>query len=677
MSEFILEKYKHICPLNCPSSCTMYSHIENNHLIHISGDPENPYTMGKLCAKGYSFSERNYHRDRLKYPYYQKIKGSGKFKQITWENAFDLIISEMTKIQNHFGSFLPLALCKGSGNIGVHHFVSDEFFSSIGKTTRIVGSRLPSVGMDALHSDFGDFQMSDPSTIKHSSMVIIWGANPASTNIHLIPIIIEAKVKGAKIVVIDPLYTPTVELADLYIQISPGTDGALANVLIKDLIEGNALNNEYLQKHTFGFEKFVEITKQIDKQQYLQKCGVTEEKKELLLKWLRAAIGVSHVIGSGLQKHSNGRQSVRAVGALAVIHGDIGKNGGGIFLKDNNSTLFNNQYFTQKEGNNRIVSMGASILRKPSNDIEMLWISCANPLIQEPKSRLITQFLKDIPFIVTVDQFMTPTAKMSNLVLPTTTHFEEMDIVESYWYKEVSLNEKAISPFYESRSEWNIMKELALRLENVFPQLCTFPIHSSEEEYLNAQFNDKVFNRYHIKSISDLKERSMNEDIPSIAWEDMQFTTETGNYQFYSPNIDPIVLASMPLFSEGKAPTSDYPFWLITPHHPYAINSQFHFLKLTDMDDPYVGINPEVARKLGIINGELVKVFNDQGNIEIKAIYDSKIPNDILMIYQRWYPDSQLNSNFLVPFSKTNISENGSITEGLSLYDTFVHVSKL
>jgi anaerobic selenocysteine-containing dehydrogenase len=655
----------------------MYSHIENSHLIHISGDPENPYTMGKLCAKGYSFSERNYHRDRLKYPYYQKIKGSGKFKQITWENAFDLIISEMTKIQNHFGSFLPLALYKGSGNIGVHHFVSDEFFSSLGRTTRIVGSRLLSVGMDAFHSDFGDFQMSDPSTIKHSSMVIIWGANPASTNIHLMPIIIEAKVKGAKIVVIDPLYTPTVELADLFIQISPGTDGALANVLIKDLIEENALNSEYLQKYTFGFEKFAEMIKQIDKQQYLQKCGVTEGKKELLLKWLKGAKGVSHVIGSGLQKHSNGRQSIRAVGALAFIHGDIGKNGGGIFLKDNNSTLFNNQYCTQKERKNRIVNMGASLLRKPSNDIEMLWISCANPLIQEPKSRLIAQFLKDIPFIVTVDQFMTPTAKMANLVLPTTTHFEEMDMVESYWYKEVSLNEKAISPYYESRSEWNIMKELALRLNKVFPQLCTFPIHSSEEEYLNAQINNKVFYRYHVKSISDLKERSIKVNNPRVAWDDMQFTTETGKYQFYLPNLDPNDFAAMPLFSERKAPAIDFPFWLITPHHPYTINSQFHFLKLTDMDDPFVGINQEVAKKLGIINGELVKVFNEQDDLEIKAIYDPKIPNDILMIYQRWYPDSQLNANVLVPFSKTNTGENGSRKNSLSLYDTFVNVSKL
>lgn len=129
----------------------------------------------------------------------------------------------MLKIHERFGNFLPFALFKGSGNIGIHHYVSDDFFSSIGETTRIVGSSSFSAGFQAIQSDFGAVRMSDPSTIEEAPIIMIWGANPVATNIHLIPFIIYAKMKGEKVVV-DPIYT---QLADLYIQLHPGTDGTL------------------------------------------------------------------------------------------------------------------------------------------------------------------------------------------------------------------------------------------------------------------------------------------------------------------------------------------------------------------------------------------------------------------------------------------------------------------
>ena len=212
---------------------------------------------GKLCAKGFSYAEKNNHSERLKYPYYQKVKGSGKFIQITWEKAFQLIISEMLNIYKRFGSFLPFALFKGSGNIGVHHFVADDFFSSIGETTRIFGSSSLFSGFQAIEYDTDAVNRSDPSAIKESSMIIIWGANPAATNIHLIPFIIDAKIKGAKIVVIDPLYTQTAELADLYIQLRPGTDGALACLLIKHLLEKNAYNKKLLEINSVEINDFI------------------------------------------------------------------------------------------------------------------------------------------------------------------------------------------------------------------------------------------------------------------------------------------------------------------------------------------------------------------------------------------------------------------------------------
>ena len=287
--------YRNVCPRNCPSSCTMISHIENDSLHHITGDINHPYTKGKLCAKGFSYAEKNNHRDRLKYPYYQKVKGSGKYIQITWEKAFQLMIRELLNIHHQFDSFLPLALFKGSGNIGVHHYVTDDFFSNLGETTRMFSSSSLFSGLNTTESDTIAVNGPDPSTIKEASMIIIWGANPAATNIHLIPYIIEAKVRGAKIVVIDPLYTQTAELADLYIQLRPGTDGAFAGLLIKHLMEENACDKSFIEMDSIEINELIHSMNKIDEEDYLMNCDVPKEALSLLLTWLTDAKTVANV----------------------------------------------------------------------------------------------------------------------------------------------------------------------------------------------------------------------------------------------------------------------------------------------------------------------------------------------------------------------------------------------
>ena len=671
MENYTTKKFQNVCPRNCPSSCTMVSYVENDRLRRIAGDFSHPYTRGKLCAKGFSYAEKNIHRERLKYPYYQKVKGSGKYIQITWEKAFQLIVSEMLNIYNRFESFLPVALFKGSGNIGVHHFVADEFFSSIGETTRIFGSSSSYSRSPSIEYDTGAMNRPDPSALKESSMIMIWGTNPAATNIHLIPYIIDAKIKGAKIVVIDPLYTQTAELADLYIQIRPGTDGALACLLIKHLLEKNAYDKKFLDINSVEINDYFESIKKIDEKEYLLNCDLSQEAFNLLSTWLTDSETVSYVIGSGMQKHSNFEQTFSSIETLAAVHGDIGKMGGGIYFRSNDTMIFNNQTSEKSFEKNRILKINemsgrvSSFLQPP---IKMLWVSCANPLTQEPNSSDMKRFLKEIPFVITVDQFITPTAQMSNLILPTTTHFEEMDIVVSWWHREIALNEKAIAPYYESRSEWRMMTELAERLNQHLPLRCSFPIYSSEEEYLNAQFNDQVFRRYSIKNISDLKERRMTGFIPKDSMSERPFTSETVKDQ----DITKTVIQNVdfkPMM--GKKPPKKYPFWFITPHHPYTFNSQFHFLNLSDENEAFVGIHPKVAHELGITNGEIVKVYNNQASMEIKAVFSNQVPIDILMVYQGWYPDSEININELVSTQQADILKN------ISFYDTFVNVQKL
>lgn len=664
--------FKNVCPRNCYSSCTMISEVENNQLIHISGDTSHPYTKGKLCAKGYAYGEKNHHPSRLKFPYYQEVKGSGKFKQITWKKAFELILCEIMSIHERYENFLPIGLYKYTGNLGVQHFVAEQFFSSIGETTRIVGSPCASAGFEAIQYDMGSAKMSDPSQLKEAKMIILWGSNPAVTNIHLIPFILEAKDKGAKIVVIDPLFTKTAELADMYIQLCPSTDGALSNVLLKRLYESDALDKTFLAQHSFGFDHFYEWIDQMDLQEYLQICGITESSLELLLTWIIEAGTVAHLIGIGLQRHSNGGQNIRAIQALAAAHGDIGTYACGIFFGRGDTMKFTNQ----QETSNRDIDMNKWITQGQPT-LEMMWISCRNPLTQDPNPRLIQEHLMKIPFVVTVEQFMTPTAAMSNLVLPTTTHFEELDIVTNFWHDKIAFNEKALPPYYESRSEWNIMNELAIRLKQFDEELCSFPIYSSEEEYLNKQFNQEIFEHHKIRKCSDLRKKSIPNMKETTAWRDKTFETKTGRYHFYSVEAKKNGFSAIPKFTSGKSPTVEHPFWLLTPHHPYTINSQSFSIDLTDDGEAFVGIHPKVAKMLNIYNGEVVQVYNSQDTLEIKVVYSAQVPEDILLIYQGWYQRSQIIVNRLIPVLETDMGENVSGAKGIAYYDSFVNISKM
>lgn len=568
------------------------------------------------------------------------------------------MIHELLNIHHQFNSFLPVALFKGSGNIGVHHYVTDDFFSNLGETTRMFSSSALFSGLNTVESDMIAVNGPDPSTIKDASMIIIWGANPAATNIHLVPYIIEAKVKGAKIVVIDPLYTQTAELAHLYIQLHPGTDGSFASLLIKHLIEKNACDKSFIEMNPIEINELIQTINEIDEEDYLMNCDVPKEALSLMLTWLKDAKVVSYVTGTGLQKHSNFNQTLRFIEVLATIRGDIGKIGGGIYSRDNDTMIFNNQTPEKLVGKNRVMNMNN---RNGAVDqpVKMLLVSCANPLTQEPDSRATKRFLMDIPFVVTVDQFMTPTAQMSNLILPTTTHFEEIDIIVNWWHREIALNEKALSPYYESRSEWWIMTELAKRLNEQLPLLCTFPIYSSEEEYLNAQFNHEVFQRYSIKNLSDLKERRMTGDLSDTRMNECY----TSKAKDFNPRM-------------GELPSKDYPFWFITPHHPYAFNSQFHFLNLSDEKEAYAIIHPKAAADIGISNGDIVKVYNDQACIEMKALCSKQVPKDIVMVYQGWYPDSDVSINDLISAKQEVSRESSSIFNNYAFFNTFVNVEK-
>lgn len=670
-----INHYKNVCPRNCYSACTMHAYVKNARLVQLTGDSSHPFSEGKLCAKGFASIKGIYHRNRLKYPYYQKIRGSGNFQKITWEKAYEILLEEMGRLYDRDNNFSSLAFHQSTGNTGILRYISEEFFRKIGATQIATGAR-SLVGVEAAlrDNDFLDITM-DPDEIFDASLIMIWGANPAATNVHLASRLLEAQARGTKVVVIDPVYTQTAKIADAYVQITPSTDGALANAMTKRLVEMNGVDMNALETNAMDYHPFISSIKNIDVEKHLHICDISKETLTYLMDEIISANAILHVVGVGLQKHRNGGQNVRTIQAFAAMRGDLWRLGGGIFFPQRllQQPLKMALLPSEKEGS-ATLSWGEFVDAESSattgKNIDFLWITSANPIVQNPN--IVRRRLEKINFIVTVDNYLTSTAMMSNLILPATAHFEQMDVVFSNWG--IALNEQAIAPFYESRSEWQIITEFAEKIKGRWPHVANIPDYTSETEFLNKFLQrSRLRDIYGIDTIAELKQNIIKRNLWNECIPDSDVKLK---YRFFSNIQGGEESNPMPLFVEGESPRKEYPFWLLSPHSPDAFNSQYWNLHIGGKFEPFVCMNKDVAKAFGLYDGEMIQLYNDEGAIQMKVRFDEGISGDTLLVFQGWTDQDIQNVNQLVSLKYTDVHGKCFRNNGIAYYDTFVNIRR-
>ncbi|MGG0717065.1 molybdopterin-dependent oxidoreductase [Robertmurraya massiliosenegalensis] len=674
---------RHVCPRNCYSSCAMLGYTINGKLTKITGDKKHGYTKGKLCPKGYNYLSHVYHPERLKYPMMQSKRGSGEWIRITWEKAIDIISEKIIELYDRYDSNLSVALNKYSGNFGILHNGVEGFFNSLGQTTRAVGSPCWSSGLDAAIYDFGNNKTSDPEQMVYADTIILWGSNPVWTSIHSVPYIYEAKKRGATIVTIDPVYTATAKKSDVYVQINPGTDGAVALAIAKYLYEKKELDELFIKDYTLGFDVFLNYIQSLKMEELLKECGLKLETIAAIADTLAEGKNAIVWVGFGLQRNINGGQNIRAIHALMAMTGNIGKQGSGVLYAQMGSLEFSNQitsYFNHgfTKGNCfRSIDMNdfASELQETENPpIKMLWISCRNLLTQNPDQKLLQKMLSYLELIVTVDQFLTPTAQLSDIVLPTTTNFEEWDIVPSYWHYWIGINEPAIKPYYESKSDLEIVCLLAKRLNELRPGFSTFPYDKSVEVFIEEEFTNEIYEKLGICHWQELLDGPRLLEVPKIAWENKQFETPSEKFEFCSERA----------LNNGKSPIAEYfvsnptdkknMFLLLTNHGQFDLNSQFKNLDLiqSGKKEPIVYIHPTSASKKGIRNDSRVSVYNDQGEIKLKCRLSHEVHPSILLV--------QANHslvNRLISFTPTDMGEVATGNQGMAFNSVYVNIKEI
>lgn len=678
--------FSNVCAADCYGACRIKTTCEQGRIIQITGDPSDPYTRGALCAKGYTLIERTYSASRILYPMKQSPKGSGQWHRITWDQAFTEIAERLIRIEEQEQSLLPVCLDKYLGSVGILNRTVEGFFRSIGPVTVMSGSPCEPAGAEALRLSYGARRKSVPEDMLNAKLILIWGCNPAWTAPHQMRYIYEARERGAELVVIDPILTATAARADYYVQIRPGTDGLLALGMAKVLVEEDMVNHAFLQSHTHGFEAFRRMLSTVDLGAVSTATGVPTADVVRLARLYAGRKPATIWLGIGAQHAPAGGQNYRAIDALAALTGNIGIPGGNVHYGTDEAWAYAREYEQLPPPASRTATGPRKIgtgrygeLSSLTPPVRFLWVAGRNPVSQNPDSSLITRTLRSLETVVVADQFMTATAAMADYVLPVASFFEYEDVVIAHWHYGAAVNQQAIEPPGECRSDLEIMRGLAATLNRLKPGFSTFPVERTAEAWLDAEMKPRLYPLLGITHFRELLQGYHRVNLPSVAWADRQFLTPSGKYEFLAGRALEHGLPPLPApISPDDAPEA-YPYLLLTVRSFAVLNSQFR-------DDPRLlevepggrlFLHPDTARAKGVADGDAVHVYNMLGELSLTASLTAAVQPDLLVVHVGDASPAGDQLNSLISLREADLGHLSSGFRGLSFGHIHVNFAKV
>ncbi|WP_202081556.1 molybdopterin-dependent oxidoreductase [Caldalkalibacillus salinus] len=667
------KKVKTGCPLNCWDACGFVVTTQNQKVVKVEGDPDHPMTKGKICGKGMMLGDRVNHTERILTPL---KKVDGVFQEVTWSQALDDIADKMQTIKEEVGTTAVLHSHDYSNN-GLLKNLDQRFFNCYGGITELVGSLCWGAGIEAQKVDFGSAYSHSPEDIVHSRSIVVWGRNITATNMHILPFVKKARKRGAQLIVIDPLKTGIAKMADTHITLRPGMDGAVALAIAKRLVDDGQADDAFLSQYTYGFDTFnKDVLATVQTDTILEQAGLTPDMFETLVQAYSEGKPTCTLMGLGLQRYSNGGQTIRSIDALVAVSGNIGIQGGGAnYAQLAVGESFNTTALTRpdKRKQHRTftrMTQAEDILAANDPPIKMLFVTRGNPVVQVPNTNLVKKAFEQIETKVVVDQFLTDTAQLADYVLPCTTVFEEEDLYyASMFHNVVTYGQASVPPYGEAKPDRWIWTELANRLG--FGDEFDYTV----DEWLEMGLS--LLNEQGV-TLEVMKEKgAVKLPISDVPWFNKQFTTPSGKYEFYSLKLEregkePMVQLQLPHESKWRDPEryAQYPYTMLSIHPQKSLHSQ-HFHLVSALQEPRIDISTSIAERENLNEGDLIRLYNDRGSIEgIVKIVPGIHADTIRVDEGRWgaYGGSP---NQLTP---DTISDVGL---GSTLYDCLVGIEKL
>lgn len=653
-----MEIVKTICMI-CNMYCGLDVYAENGKVVKVHGMQEHP--VNNICVKGYAMPEWVHSSERLLNPL---IKKHGKFEEASWDEALDFIANKLADLKPKYGA---KTLVINTGNACIRTLGT----AMLGRLTNLYGSRNITSGSSYCFTPrpMGDgltvgTYISSSRTGKTKCMVL-WGINPQDSYPPKADSIYAARGRGAKLIVIDTRVIPLAKAADIYAQIRPGTDGALALGLLNVIIAEGLYDKAFVKEWTIGFDELVEHVKEYTPQKVEAITWVPAEMIKAMARMIAANTPVSITLGVSMDHCTSGIQTIRAIAIISAITGSVDVSGGSIYfpplmtkklgveetLEEHWPVGADYPLFTKfSMGEQTVSKVTEQIVSEKPYPVKALIIQGSNPVVTWPNTNKVRKAFEKLELLVVVDPFMTDTAKMADVVLPCATFVEKEEIILIYMsHKPTSLvakGRKVIEPIGNSWPDWKIWTELGKKMgygkyfawesereliEDIFePTNITYD--QLDQNPGGVYHVPQAFRKYQVSGFPLTPSKKV--EIYSQQMKDLGYDPlPTYHEPVESPVSRPDLAEKYPLILNAGARTVAY------------VHSRFRNVpslrKL--VPEPLVSIHSETAGKLGISDGDLVKVESPRGAIEIKAEVTDKVHPGVVAIPQGWSGEANIN----------------------------------
>jgi molybdopterin guanine dinucleotide-containing S/N-oxide reductase-like protein len=692
------------CPHDCPDTCSFFVTVEDGRAVKIEGAKDHPTTDGFLCTKVNRYLERTYSPQRVLYPMKRAgEKGRGIFERISWDEALDTIAARFKEIAaDDPQAILPYSYAGTMGFVQSQS-IDRRFFHKLGASL-LARTICADAGAAGYRATVGLSMGTDLERFGDAKLIIIWGSNVITSNVHLWPKILEAKRKGAKVIAIDPYRSLTAEKCDEHLAVLPGTDGALALAMMNVIIKENLVDHDYVERYTLGFDLLRERVMEYPPSRVAAITGLSEETILRLAREYATTKPAAIRLNYGLQRHAGGGMAVRAITCLPALVGAWRDAAGGALLSTSGTFGINAQALERPDliwNNPRTINMSAigdallgyqrvqelSVKDAPAETLEQLeppvraiYVYNSNPVAIAPDSRrVIAGFKREDLFTVVHEIFQTDTADYADILLPATTQLEHFDIHKAYGHIYMLINKPAIEPLGEAKPNSEVFRLLAERMG--FTEDC---FKESDEEIARQAINYD-HPRMRGMTFEELKERGwMRLSVPEnfAPFAEGGFPTPSGKCEFFSETLakrglDPLPTYIPPRESAQTAPelAKKYPLAIISPPAHNFLNSSFANLPtfVKAEKEPHLEIHPSDAAERGIKDGDRVRVFNDRGEFNLKARVSDKARQGVVVALSVWWKKLTSDGCNANDVTSQGLTDLGA---GATFYDVLVEVER-
>jgi len=673
-----------VCALDCPDACSLLVDVENGQGSRLRGDPAHPITRGFLCGKVAKYLDREYSPQRLLYP--QKrigTKGEGRFTRISWDDALNETAAGLLQASREFGpeSILPYSY---AGNMGYLNSsgMDRRFFHRLG-ASRLDRTICSSAGGAGLTEALGVRYGTEPEQFRHSRLILAWGANILSTNVHLWPFIVEARRKGARFYVIDPHLSRTARLADQHFAPYPGSDAALALGLMHVILAESLEDASYVANYTTGIGDLRALAAQYPPERTEALTGIPAAQVIQLAREYATTQPAVIRVNYGVQRSERGGLAVRLISRLPSLTGSWRHVGGGSQLSTSGAFHVNLsdlqrpdlQQLSPLGREARLVNMselGQALNTLSDPPVKAMVVYNSNPAAVAPNQNSVLRGLSrpDL-FTAVLEQFQTDTANYADILLPVTTFLEQTDLYLAYGHYYLQLARPALPAPGECLPNIEIFRRLARHcglsdpcLQDCDDTLIRAALNTPHPFFAGITLED--LEREHF-----IRLRVSPEGAPFLPFAQGNFATPDGKCDLGAANLD----YTPPVESRrGDADLlSRFPLELISPKSHNAMNSTFGNNPALDAETACLTIHPEDALPRKIQTGDPVRVFNDRGECFLHAkVIPEVAPGVVATPSVRW-PGASLKGRTINSLVSERLTDIGG---GPTFYSCLVNIEK-